>query len=145
MEMAFIWIILGVFLLILEIFMADFTLASIGLACLITSVFALIGLNIYFQLAIMTIALILIFSSIRPFLIKLIQGKESKEAKTLNTLINKKGVVSETINNSLNTGYVKINGDTWKAVSITGEEILEGEKVIVKKMESITVFVEKIS
>ncbi len=144
MDFGYIFIILGVLFFIAELFTADFLFASIGLACLITSVFAFLGFSLYVQLVIFSLSIIIIFATIRPFVKKFLEGKNKAKELGLNTLIGKKGKVSEKIDNTQDIGRVKIDADNWKAISETNEIIEEGESVIVTKMESITIFVKKV-
>ncbi len=143
MDYAYIWLIAGILLLIVEIFTADFLFASIGISCLIASIPAFIGASAGFQIATFAVAGIIIFALVRPFVKKVIQGKNHAGELGLNTLVNKRGIVTEKIINSKNQGRVKIDGDLWRAYSENDEDIEEGASVIVKRAESITVFVEK--
>ncbi|HSA05610.1 MAG TPA: NfeD family protein [Candidatus Gastranaerophilales bacterium] len=143
MSYAYIWLIAGITLLILEIFTADFLLASIGISCLIASIPAFLGTSIAAQITTFSITAIIVFATIRPFIQKIIQGKNHAKELGLNTLINKRGIVTEEINNSQNKGHIKIDGDIWRACSETGENIEEGVFVKVKRSESITVYVER--
>jgi len=143
MEYAYIWLIAGIVLLIVEVFTADFLFASIGISCLIASIPAFIGFSLGVQIATFAIAGIIIFALVRPFAQKVIQGKNHASELGLNTLENKRGTVTEEINNAENKGRVKIDGDLWRAYSETGENIEQGASVIVKRIESITVFVER--
>ena len=42
------------------------------------------------------------------------------------------------------SGYVKVDGDEWRAVSADGSLIKRGEKVRIVKMESIVATVERV-
>lgn len=133
----------GIFLLVIEIFTVDFLFATMGIACLIASIPAFMGASITVQVVIFTISAAVIFASVRPFAKKLIQGKNHAKELGLNTLVNKKGTVIEDIVNSEDRGQVKIDGDIWQARSENGENIEKGAHVMVKRFESITIFVER--
>ncbi len=140
---AYIWMSVGILMLIIEIFTADFLFATLGISCLIASIPAFMGANIVAQVVVFTIAAVVMFVSVRPFAKKLIQGKNHARELGLNTLVGKNGTVTEEIVNSEDRGQVKIDGDLWKAYSETGENIEKGVHVVVKRSESITVFVER--
>lgn len=139
----YVWLIVGVLLLIIEVFTADFLFASIGLACLTASIPAYMGLSLTVQTITFAISSVMIFAFVRPFAKKVIQGKNHAKELGLNTLVNKRGIVTEAIINTEDKGHVKIDGDIWKAYSETGENIEEGVFVKVKRAESITVYVER--
>jgi len=143
MDLAYIWLIVGILLLIIEIFTADFLFATIGISCLIASIPAFMGFNIIAQAVTFAIVATVIFITVRPFAIKVIQGKNHAKELGLNTLVNKKGIVEEEIVNSEDKGRVKIDGDLWKAYSENDENIEKGAHVVVKRSESIIVYVER--
>jgi membrane-bound serine protease (ClpP class) len=57
-----------------------------------------------------------------------------------NALIGMKGNALTLIDPS---GMVKVNGETWKAISISGK-VNEGEKIIVKEIKDLTLYVEAV-
>ena len=132
-------------MLIVEIFTADFLFASIGISCLIASIPAFMGAGIVAQTIVFAVSAVIFFVSIRPFVKKIIQGKNRAKELGLNTLVNKKGVVAEEIVNSENRGRVKIDGDLWRAYSETNENIEQDAFIIVKRAESTIVYVEKLN
>ena len=140
---AYMWLGVGIFCLIIEIFTADFLFATIGIACLIASVPAFMGAGFTVQAVIFAISGTVIFATVRPVVKKLIQGKNHAKERGLNTLVDKKGVVIEDIVNAEDRGQVKIDGDIWRACSETGEIIEKGAHVVVKRSESIILFVER--
>lgn len=140
---AYIWMGVGILMLIIEIFTADFLFATIGIACLIASIPAYMGAGFVVQSVVFAISATVIFVSIRPMVKKFLQGKNHAKELGLNTLINKKGIVTEEIVNSQDRGRVKINGDIWRAYSENGENIEQGTNIVVKRVESIIVYVER--
>ncbi|MCX6250532.1 MAG: NfeD family protein [Bacteroidetes bacterium] len=71
--------------------------------------------------------------------------RRSKHIKTnAEVLIGKRGTVSVRIDNSVNQGRVAIDGDDWKAVSLTNEVIDTGIKVEFIKLESIILIVKPV-
>ena len=68
-----------------------------------------------------------------------------KNGKKTNVDLNigKTAVVTEKINNIMETGAVKINGLVWTARSEDGSEIDEGEVVIFKRVEGNKAYVSK--
>ena len=58
--------------------------------------------------------------------------------------IGKEVLVTENINNLLNQGEVRINGQLWSAQSLNGEDLEKNTKVVIRKIEGNKVFVEKV-
>ena len=63
------------------------------------------------------------------------------EKTNVDAVIGKTGMVTKTINNDRTQGQVKLDGMEWSARSTTGEEISEGTKIRVDKIEGVKVFV----
>lgn len=42
------------------------------------------------------------------------------------------------------SGMVKVNGETWKAIALAGK-VSEGEKIIVKEIKDLTLYVESVT
>jgi membrane protein implicated in regulation of membrane protease activity len=61
----------------------------------------------------------------------------------IDALIGKSGLVTEKIISHLQTGRVRIGGEDWKAVSLTGSDIEVGQKVTVEQVEGVKVLVRR--
>lgn len=135
------WIILGVVLLILEIFTAGFFVALIGVAALLMAVVSLFISTLWLQLLIFT------FLSVGIVWIFLPMIRRSLEHNAVPTnqeaMIGKTVLVTEEINNTLGKGYVKYYGDFFPARSVDGKVIPAGKEVIIRRIEGIRVFVEE--
>ncbi len=143
MELWHFWVMLGILLIILEIFTPAFVLGSFGLASLATAIVAALGYNLKFQFAAFSIFTLVVFFTIRPVLKKYFYRFDDQLKTNVSALVGRAGKVLETIQNSENRGRVKIGGEDWKALSIDGEEIHEGEMVIIRKIDGATAYVEK--
>ena len=71
------------------------------------------------------------------------QDKDYKYNTNLQAIINKKGIVKETIYPN-KVGIVIIEGESWSAISYDNEEIDKEEMVEVLKIEGVKVVVKKI-
>ncbi|QJR23062.1 hypothetical protein BREVNS_2312 [Brevinematales bacterium NS] len=135
------WIILGVVLLILEIFTAGFFVALIGVAALLMAVVSLFISTLWLQLLIFTLLSVGIVWIFLPMI------RRSLEHNAVPTnqeaMIGKTVLVTEEINNTLGKGYVKYYGDFFPARSLDGKVIPAGKEVIIRRIEGIRVFVEE--
>jgi len=56
--------------------------------------------------------------------------------------IDQEGVVLETIDNSINTGSVRVGQDEWRAISETGDILKEGTRIRVTQIDGTRAVVE---
>ncbi len=140
-ELWHIWVIAGVLLLVLEIFTPSFVAGSFGIGAILTALVAVFTGNVNYQILAFCVFSVLSFVLIRPFLKKI----EKKETPTnMDSLMGQTLIVAEEIGPDVSIGYVKADGDMWRAVSINGEVIKPGEKAKVVRIDSNTLYVEKI-
>lgn len=144
LELWHIWIIAGLILWIIEIFTPGFVLGVFGTACLITSPFAWAGFSYVIQFLIFAVAVAVLSLFIRPIVLKHIDRNKGQAKTNIEALIGQSGLVVETIDNIKDTGYIKIYGETWRAISIDDTVINNGEKVRVRDIEGNKLIVEPI-
>jgi len=138
----YIWVIVGVFLLILEIFTTGFFVALIGVAALIMAVVSPFVPVLWVQLLLFTLFSVGIVWIFLP----LIRKSLDRQAIPTNqeAMIGKTVLVTEEIDNRANKGYIKYYGDFFPARSLHGEVIPVGKEVVIRKIEGIRVFVEEV-
>lgn len=136
------WIIAGIILMIVEIFTPGFVTFLIGLACLITAIFAWFNVPFYYQLIVFSIITIILTFWARPYLIKFFFRNHQEDETNVHGLIGKIGIVIEEIDNDLSIGRVKIGGEVWRSVSIDNQKFPVGQKVTIKNIEGNKVIVD---
>ncbi|MDR0291535.1 MAG: NfeD family protein [Elusimicrobium sp.] len=129
------WLIIGVILIIGEMFTTDFSLACIGLAFMATWLPAYLGASFLIQSIFFAVVALILFFTVRPFALKYLHRSDGKTKTNVDALIGRKGLVTEAINAEKNTGRVQIDGDFWKAVA--AHDIAAGAEVKVEKIEGI--------
>lgn len=139
----YIWVILGVVLLVLEIFIPGFFMALIGVAALLTGVVTLITPNFLVQLLVFggLVTVFLIF--VKPFVMKHLFKKDQIKGSNVDGMIGKVVNVTDTIDNNKDTGYIKYYGDVIPARSESDEVFPAGTRVQIKRVEGIKVWVVK--
>ncbi len=137
-----IYAILGIVLIILEIVVPGFVMMPMGVAFLITSALSSFVPDFTGQLFMLAVNLILTFL----FFSKVIRPKLQRNRFLSNAeaLVGQKGTVEEEINPKLGTGYIKIYGDSWKAITADGSIIKLGSQVIVERLDGNKVFVKSL-
>ncbi|MCQ2350938.1 MAG: NfeD family protein [Paludibacteraceae bacterium] len=138
------WLIATAVLVILELVTAGFGVICFAIGTLIAAVLAYFELGLEYQISAFIVGSILALIFIRPFALKWLNKHKGEQVQTnADAIIGRKAVVTETIDASKGTGYVKIDGDMWKAVSQTGAVIEAGVEVTVISRESIILTVNR--
>ena len=138
-----VWLIISILCLILELSSGDFYVTCFAIGALVAMVSSFIGVPLWGQVIVFAVFSVASIFFIRPRLLaSLHKGGEERESNA-DALVGREGVVTEAIAAKGN-GYVKVDGDQWKAVAANGETIAVGERVKIVSMASIVVTVEKI-
>ena len=79
---------------------------------------------------------------LRPAAIKYLHQSKDKRVSNVEALIGREGKVTDTIEAG-GYGRVRIDGDSWKAQSVDGSEITQGDRVRILRLDSIIAMVER--
>ena len=135
------WVVVGVILLIFEIFTPGFVTACFGIGCLAAGLASYLEFGYIVQTVIFCVVSVVLFLAIRP-LVKKHLYKTGENIKTnVDALIGLVGLVDETIDPNTDSGRVRVGGDDWRALSFDDVLIEKGKKVVVKKVEGTKIFV----
>lgn len=140
------WIILGVSLIVAEIFTLGFVLFWFGIGALVAAFLGYLGFGIGVQfLAFAIISIILTILSRRIFHDNFLTRGEESIKTGVDALPGKIGMVTGASTGSLNAGEVKVFGSLWTAFPEAGEEpLIEGEKVEVVEVKGASIYVRRI-
>ena len=141
-NMWLLWTVVAVLCLILEVATGTFYILCFAAGAAFSIAAAAAGLHFYVQVLAFALFSTLSIFSIRPLVVKYLHKGEENRPSNAEAIIGRRGTVTETVAVG-GSGYVKIDGDEWKAVSMDGEEIGKGAAVVVVSMESIVVTVAK--
>jgi len=144
MDPWFYWLIAGIILILFELVFPGYVLLCFGFSALITSVMALLGFQIEFQILSFIILTTIAFVTIRPFFLKNMNPKEGTVETNVYALIGKEALVTLNIPKDLN-GSVKIRGEEWAAISENNSEIQVGEKVKIIKIDGNKLIVKNLT
>lgn len=140
------WIVLGISLIVAEIFTLGFVLLWFGLGALVAAFLGYLGFGIGIQfLAFAGISTILTVLS-RTILSNYYFHSDKDSIKTgIDSLPGQIGTVTGGSKGSLKAGEVKVFGSTWTAFPEAGEEpLLEGEKVEVIEVKGASIYVRRV-
>ena len=134
------WTLVCVLALILEVSSGTFYLLcfAVGAAGAIVSSF--FGIPLWEVLVFVIFSCLCVFC-VRPVVVKYLHTDRRNRRSNADALLGREGVVIEPIT-AEKPGYVKIDGDEWRAVSKDGSNIDKGTIVKVVARESIVVTVE---
>ena len=102
---------------------------------------ALLNATLTAQFAVFLIVSALALVATRPLVKKLRAGKPVPT--NLDRVIGSAGRVTETVDNSIASGAVYVDGKTWTARSADDSILPKGQMVRIVKMEGVKLFVEK--
>ena len=134
-----VWAIVAVLCLILELSSGDFFIICFSIGAVFAIIGAVVGLNVYWQIALFALFSLLSVIFIRPVALRYLHKNEPNKPSNADALLGRTGKVTEAITVGGN-GYVQIDGDLWKAVS--SNDIPVGTTVRVIGRESTIVTVE---
>lgn len=143
MELYYYWLIAAIVLVIVEILTVGFGSICFAFGALGAALTSYLGASMTWQLIVFALISLLTFLFVRPFVIKFLERKNTDVKTNADALVGRKALVTEEINPETHGGYIKVDGDEWKAVSETGECIPKGTEVEITGRESIVVTVRK--
>ena len=126
----YIWLILAGIFLIFEIFTMGFLIFWLSIGALFTMIISFFTSNILIQTSIFVITSTLLIFATKPLIQKF--GLKNTVPTNYQSIIGKKGIVVEDINNIKGTGLIKINGETWSALS-------DNENIVIEKNSEVEI------
>lgn len=141
------WIVLGVVLIIAEIFTFGFVLFWFGIGALAAAFAAWLGLGIGLQFLIFALVSIGLTVMSRTIFANLFRHKEENTLKTgMDALPGQIGTVTGASRGALNEAAVRVYGSVWTAFPVDDKKPLEaGEKVEVVYMKGSSIYVRRAS
>ena len=140
------WIVLGVGLIIAEIFTFGFVLFWFGIGALAAALAAQLGFGFGVQFLIFASVSVALTAMSRTLFAGYFRHGDEYSVKTgVDSLPGQIGTVTISSKGTLNEGAVKVFGSTWTAFPVDGETpLLEGEKVEVVEIKGSSIYVSKV-
>ena len=142
------WTVLGVVLIIAEVFTPGFVLLWFGVGALAAAFAGLVGLNsLPLQFLIFIFVSVALTAASRTIFVNYFSREKTGEdlKSGVDALPGKIGTVVSSSHGALNEGAVKVFGSTWTAYPAEGEEPLEaGERVEVERVQGASIYVRRI-
>ena len=133
---------IGLILVIAEIFVSGFVLLPAGIAFLITAPVPLVTNSWVVIFLVLAAALLTVFWVFKKYL----RGYHEKTSTYTNVegMVGKECVVTEKVDSG-SEGYVKLYGDSWAAYNSQGEAFAVGDRVVITKLDGNQVEIEKLN
>ncbi|HEX8649409.1 MAG TPA: NfeD family protein [Pyrinomonadaceae bacterium] len=142
------WTVLGVILIIAEVFTPGFVLLWFGVGALAAAFAGLVGVSsLALQFLIFAVVSVSLTAASRTIFVNYFsREKTGSDLKTgVDALPGKVGTVVTSSKGALNEGAVKVYGSTWTAYPAEGEEPLEaGDRVAVERVQGASIYVRRI-
>jgi membrane protein implicated in regulation of membrane protease activity len=141
------WIVLGVVLIIAEIFTLGFVLFWFGIGALAAALAAMVGFGLPFQFGIFALVSIGLTVMSRTIFAKYLPHKDGPEIKMgVDSLPGQIGTVTSSSNGALNEGAVRVYGSVWTAFPAEEDiRLIEGEKVEVVSVKGSSIYVRPVT
>lgn len=140
------WTVLGVLLIIAEIFTAGFVLLWFGVGALLAALAGFVGLSLSMQFLIFFLVSVALTAASRTIFVRYFAHRDTEELKTgIAAMPGKIGTVVHSSSGALNEGAVKVYGSTWTAYPVEGEPPLEaGDRVVVESVRGASIYVRRV-
>jgi membrane protein implicated in regulation of membrane protease activity len=141
------WVVLGVVLIIAEIFTLGFVLFWFGIGAFVAALLGYAGLSFIWQFLAFAIVSVALTAMSRTIFSNYFANSSENDIKMgVDSLPGQIGTVSSASKGALHEGAVKVFGSTWTAFPIDEETpLIEGEKVEVVHIKGSSIYVRKIS
>ena len=141
------WLVLGVGLIIAEIFTLGFVLLWFGIGAIAAAFVGMMGGGFLLQFLIFAIVSLSLTAMSRTIFAKYLPHGEGNTMKSgVDSLPGKIGTVTAASKGALNEGAVKVFGSTWTAYPLDGEVgLVEGEKVEVVEVKGSSIYVRRVT
>jgi membrane protein implicated in regulation of membrane protease activity len=138
------WLVLGVALIIAEIFTLGFVLFWFGIGAVAAAVAGFFGAGIGIQFLTFAVISIALTAMSRTIFARYLPSTEGDAIRTgVDALPGKVGTVTGASKGALNEGAVKVYGSTWTAYPIDEIALEEGEKVEVVEVKGSSIYVRR--
>jgi membrane protein implicated in regulation of membrane protease activity len=140
------WTVLGVILIIAEVFTFGFVLFWFGIGALLAALAGWLGLGFGWQFLIFAVVSTALTVMSRTIFANLYQNKNENALKTgMDSLPGQIGTVTSASRGALQEAAVKVFGSTWTAFPVDDKQPLqEGEKVQVVEIKGSSIYVQRV-
>lgn len=137
-----IWVVVSLVLGIIELVTTTVYFFCFAIAAMLTAIVAACDLDINVQLAVFAVLCILVSWFGKPIVDKKLYSNKDELKTNVDALTGMSGKVIELIKEN-EPGRVLVHGDDWRALSLDGKVIEVGTSVVVIRVESNKLYVQR--
>src|SRR6185437_2460224 len=142
------WVVLGLMLIVAEVFTPGFVLLWFGIGALAAGLASIVGVDsLAIQFLIFAAVSIALTAASRTIFVNYFSREKTGDSLRtgMDSLPGKIGTVVSSSRGAMQEGAVKVFGSTWTAYPAEGESALEaGERVRVESIEGSSIYVRRI-
>ena len=139
-----VWLVVGVGLMIAEIFTLGFVLFWFGIGAIVAAAAGFLGAGIGLQFLLFAVVSIALTAMSRTIFSNYLPAQGEHFRTGVDSLPGKVGTVTGASKGALNEGAVKVYGSTWTAYPVDDVALAEGEKVEVVEVKGSSIYVRRI-
>ncbi len=141
------WFVLGVGLIVAEIFTLGFVLLWFGIGAIAAALVGALGGGFLLQFLVFAAVSVALTAMSRTIFSTYFSNDDKNALKSgVDAMPGQIGTVASASEGILNQGAVKVFGSTWTAYPIDGEQMLiEGEKVEIVEVKGSSIYVKKVN
>ena len=140
-----IWTLLGVLLLVAEMFTPGFWLACLAIGAFAAGLVGLLpGVGATVEVIVGSVTSLASMVGLRPMLMRRFRIGSATELRTnVEALLGKTGVVTERIEGGARQGRLVVEGENWRGASVDKGILEPGTRVMVVQVDGTTLLVER--
>lgn len=138
-----IWLLVAGACVLIEIGTPTFFIFWFGVGAACAALTAYLGLHIAVQMVVFISVSLALAASTRKFAKRVLRGSDVRT--NVDALIGKVGVVLEDIDDPLDSGQVKVDGEVWTAVTTEGFTFKKGDRVAVLAVDGVKLVIQPLT
>ena len=139
----YLWLILSGVFLIAEIFTVGFLIFWLSIGSLFAMIVSFFTSNLIVQTVVFVVSSTVLIFATKPLVKKFAKNKDSIKTNVY-SIVDKTGIVTKDIDSVEAVGQVKIEGETWSAISNDNKVIPKGTMVKVLEIKGVRALVEPV-
>ncbi|RKX24552.1 MAG: hypothetical protein DRP47_11195 [Candidatus Zixiibacteriota bacterium] len=137
------FVILGVLCIVIEIFTPGFVILWFGIAFLLTAIPVYFEAPLWVIILTYSVSLFVLAVFVRKIALRISSGENSGIKTNADAIIAQQGIVVEEVNTINGTGRVRVNRETWTAISYVDDVIRINDKIEVCSVEGVKLVVKR--
>lgn len=121
--------------------------AFIGLSAIAAFALALVGAAFLVQVLVWLVVAGVLLVALRPYALRYVRHRHAVDLTrpARGPMTDQTGFVEQPVGDEGHPGRVTIKGESWRAVTESGETIPDGAQIVVRRAHGTTLWVERIS